>query len=145
MFHTRAYVPFPQPQGRVPEGRDCPYVSEAPVRCLAPHQPTAAQLALIYDGGPKSMSQNRERQPDSYRLVKYKSKLRESLKRHSMLITFSAASFLKDPPCLSRSLQRLVSESLMCVSVRALDFYPTEGQPRDAHHENGHRLSMAPR
>lgn len=130
---------------RVPEGKDCPYVSEAPVRCLAPHQLAAAQLALMYDGGPKSISQNRERQPDSYCLVKWKPKLRESLKRLSRLITFSAAPFLKDPPCLSRSLQRLVSVSLMCIAVRAFDFYPAEGQPRDARHENGHRLSVAPR
>lgn len=147
MFHIRACVPFPQPQGGVPKGKHCPYVPEAPVRCLAPHQPTAAQLVLSYDGGPKSISQNRERQPDSYRLLKRKSTLRESLKRHSLLVTFSAASFLKDLPCPSRSLQRLVSERLMSIAVRAFDFYPAEGHfyPRDARHENGHRLSVAPR
>lgn len=138
-----------QPLCRVPEGKDCPYVSEAPVRCLAPHQLAAAQLALIYDGGPKSISQNQERQPDSYCLVKWKPKLRESLKRLSRLITFSAASFLEDPPCSSslqvERLQRLVSASLMCIAMRAFDFYPAEGQPRDARHENGHRLSVAPK
>lgn len=84
---------------------------------------------------------------DSYRLLKRKSTLRESLKRHSLLVTFSAASFLKDLPCPSRSLQRLVSERLMSIAVRAFDFYPAEGHfyPRDARHENGHRLSVAPR